>query len=518
MSSMVRHGWRLRTILRIFPMMVVLSVVGLGQNQPESPVFKRYKAPDEIPLLKYNDPTYQIWQAFLTARKANAGDPLAQHELGIRYLSGLGVERDTVKAAYWIEKAAAQNLLPARFNYAILKYQGWGTPWDPFEAYRNFLYCAERNVLEAQFAVALAHVENLVVPEDWQQGYVWLKRASDAGFKPATNVLPMFEQRLAAQKSPRAPDSPVTQPLVISLQADGGMDTLASVQEKSLLKSAILQADPELRKSLGLSRMIDSTAAIDSVTLTSIRRSADVGSPEALTLLGRLYQEGIIVGQDNILAAAYYLRGFRMDSQRAGKLLWEMGQSQDFIGRVKTSAEAGDSVAQFVWAGLFTMGMDASLLGAKAYITKQQAAHLLRKAADRRFVPAMIELALWYYGGRWIAADAQQATAYLQEAAAAGSREAEIRLATLEVREEPGWPQMDTLLTILSRGKEDGSLLAEVALGFVFETGLGVQKSFSSAGRIYRSAWGRGSQDAYRALRRMHDEIRPSDGQFAMHD
>ena len=64
-----------------------------GQEQPNSPVFKRYKPPDEIPLLPRNDPTYQIWQAFLAARRANAGDPLAQHELGLRYLLGIGVER-----------------------------------------------------------------------------------------------------------------------------------------------------------------------------------------------------------------------------------------------------------------------------------------------------------------------------------------------------------------------------------------------------------------------------------------
>jgi TPR repeat protein len=497
---------------------VLLSHPLAAQNQPDSPVFRRYKAPDEIPLLPRSDPTYQIWQAFLAARKANAGDPLAQHELGLRYLSGVGVEKDTVKAAYWIEKAASQNLLPARFNYAILKYQGWGTPWDPFVAYHNFLYCAERNVLEAQFAVGLAYAENLALPEDWQKGYEWLKKASDAGFKQATDALPMFEQRLAAQKTSHPVDSLVTRPIIIPPQIDSGMDTLAAVQEKSLLKNAIMAADPALRRSLGLARMIDSTTAIDSVTLTSLQRSADVGSPEALTLLGRLYQEGIIVGRDSVLAAAYYLRGFRMDSQRAGKLLWDLGQSPSFIVRVKSLAEGGDSVAQYVWAGLFTMGMDASLLGGKAYITKQQAFGLLRKSADRRYLPAMIELALWYYGGRWIAPDDRQASAYLKEAAAAGSREAEIRLAVLEVRENPDERRMKDLLATLGQGREDGSLLAEVALGYVFESGLGVPVSSSDAARTYRGAWGRGSQDAYRALRRMHDRLRPPDPEFAMHD
>ena len=43
--------------------------------------------------------------------KANNGDASAQHELGIRYLLGRGFGVDTVKSAYWIQKAADRVLL-----------------------------------------------------------------------------------------------------------------------------------------------------------------------------------------------------------------------------------------------------------------------------------------------------------------------------------------------------------------------------------------------------------------------
>ncbi len=489
-----------------------------GQEQPNSPVFKRYKPPDEIPLLPRNDPTYQIWQAFLAARRANAGDPLAQHELGLRYLLGIGVERDTVKAALWIQKAAEQNLTPARFNFAILKYQGWGTPWDPFEAYRNFLYCAQRDVPEAEFAVGLAHVENLVMPEDWKAGQGWVKKAADAGFEPAKKALPLFDQRLASEGKHHRSDSLISPAAIIPFQVDAQRDSVTTVEEKALLRDAIVRADPELRKSLGLAKMIDSTSTVDSVSLKSIRRSADAGSPEALALLGKLHEQGVLVRKDPLAAASFYLRGFRMESQRAGKLLWDLARSSEFIALMKSRADAGDSVGQYVWAGLFTLGAEPFQPGGKAFITKEQGLQLLRKSADKRYLPAMIECALWYYAGRWVPSDEQRALAYLRQAAAGGSMEAEIRLAVLEVRAGPDEERMKQLIGLLQRGREEGSLLAEVALGYAHEVGIGVPKSFAEAAEHYRSAWRRGSQDAYRALRRMHDDLRPPEKEFAMQD
>ena len=505
----------------LLPLLLLSAGILFGQNRTDSPVFKQYRPPDEIPLLRQSDPVYQIWQAFICARKANAGDPLAQHELGLRHLAGAGVERDTVKAAYWIQKAAAQNLVPARFNYAILAYNGWGTPWNPFEAYRNFLYCAEHDVTEAQFAVGISFVEGLVHQEDWEKGWSWVKKAADGGYKPAQAALPMFEQNRAASKSTGNADSldaPVTPVTPTSFLADAGMDSLSVIQEKTLLKNALLQADPQLRRALGLSRMMDSTSAVDSLDLEGIRRSADAGSPEALALLGRFSQQGLLARRDSVASASFYLRAYRSDSRRAGKLLWEMAQTASFLGAMKARAEAGDSVAQFVWAGLTTLGMDAALLLAKAYITEQQALQLLRKGAGTGYIPAMLELALCYYGGRWVPADGERAHAILRDAASLGSQEAEIRLAALEIRTSTDTTRQKELVGVLGRGQQEGSLLAEVALAYCAETGRGLPASAATAARLYRSAWGRGSQDAYRALRRLHDAQRPPDPAFSVQD
>ena len=55
-----------------------------AQQKKESPVFKAYRPP--LPPVS-NQPTAaeDVAQAFVTARKANAGDALAQFEFGNRY-------------------------------------------------------------------------------------------------------------------------------------------------------------------------------------------------------------------------------------------------------------------------------------------------------------------------------------------------------------------------------------------------------------------------------------------------
>ena len=64
------------------------------------------------------------------------------------------------------------------------------------------------------------------------------------------------------------------------------------------------------------------------------------------------------------------------------------------------------------------------------------------------------------------------------------------------------------------KGAEVGSLLAEVAIGYSYEHGIAVAPSKGNASRIYRRAAYRGSQDAYYALRRMHDDIRPEGEEY----
>ncbi len=485
----------------------------VAQQKADSPVFRSYKPPEELPLLKQSDPTYQSWQAFQAMRKANAGDPVAQQEVAIRYFTGMGVEADTVRAAAWMKKAADQNLAQARYNMALFYYHGWGVPWDPFESYREFLACAQLNLPEAQYAMGIFCIENLLMPEDWETGYGWIKRAAEAEYRPAVEILRTFEQNLAARNADTIAAAPAN-PAFAVLPADTG----SPASREAALREALLRADPDTRRALGMAKMVEEGVRADSLDIVSVSAAAEAGSPEALTLLGKRAEEGLGGGRDLIQAAVDYLRAVRMESSRAGQLLWALAQSGGLAGLVKSRAEGGDVRALYVWAGLLSFGLEVPLLQARAYITRQQAVAFLRKAADAGYVPALIELGLWYYGGRWVPQDGSRALACWKEAERRGSSEATLRLAVMSVRQSTDSLVLDASLTTLRRASGQGAILADVALGYCYENGVVVPRSSSEAAQLYRAAWRRGSLDAYRSLRRLYDALRPHDPEFLMRD
>ncbi|HEY6906451.1 MAG TPA: tetratricopeptide repeat protein, partial [Ignavibacteriaceae bacterium] len=160
-----------------------------GQDSTKSFAFKDNK-PDSRPTLFYQpDLAYRIWQQFNLIREANKGDPLAQHELGIRYLFGEGVEADTVKAAKWIKSAADHGVTAAKYNYAILLMNGWGTEWDPFKAFEYLKQSAEEGMPQAQYAIGLLYTDNLIVKRNWGKAYNWISRSAEKGNKDARETL-----------------------------------------------------------------------------------------------------------------------------------------------------------------------------------------------------------------------------------------------------------------------------------------------------------------------------------------
>jgi len=484
-------------------------------QKPDSPVFKDRKILTP-PLLQQSDALYEIWQAFLVSRKANAGDPLAQHELGVRYMLGRGIEADTTKAAYWFHQASVHNVLSARFNLAILLYHGWGVSWNPFESYKAFLSCAEGGMHEAQYVVGLYYTENLVLPRDYNMALAWVRKAAAGGYAPAKEAVSELEKAAAQQNAQNDTTAGATEFPITAFAAPD--DTTGQQATQALVKSVLLGGDPELRKALGLSRMIDHDVGVDSLRLQGIVSAATSGSPEALAVLGRNSEKGIGRERNVVEACSYYIRALRMDWPRASTLLWTLVQEPGVVGEIKGQARRGDPEAQFVWVALLGLGYESVLFREEAVLTPGQAIQMLRRGADRGHASSMNELALCYFSGRWVVQDVQEARRLWLRAQALGSREAEIRLAVLEVRQPADSSRLKEAFTALARAAEDGSILAEVALAYCYEHGVGVQARQGEAVRLYRIAARRGSQDAFRALRRLHDDLRPQEARFVIEE
>ena len=242
-----------------------------------------------------------------------------------------------------------------------------------------------------------------------------------------------------------------------------------------------------------------------------IERAAEAGSPEALTLIGRFYEKGIGVRRDVILASALYVRAMRLESGRAKELLWNLIQEPGYAENLEKLSKAPDPAAQFVWAGIVGARFDQRLSGEQAFT-------LLQSASNENYVDAVIEMGLCYQSGRWTNQDRPKALELWRKAAAMGSQEAAIRLTALRLFGNEPSENLASVIQFLETEAQEGSILAQVALAYCYETGRGVYQQKGEAARLYRNAAQRGSQTAYDALRRMHDEIRPPGKEFEVSD
>ena len=508
--------------------LLLTNGTSFGQSHPNSPVFKDYRSSPFTSFLEASDATYQLWQGFMLVRQANAGDMLAQHELGLRYLTGKGFTADTIKGAFWIQKAADRNLITAKYNLAILQYNGWGMEWDPFAAYKNFRQCAEKDMPEGEYVLGQFFGDNLIVARNWDTAYVWVKKAADAGFEAAKEALPEFARRASRQMTdaPKADtkkgsqkDSTVQRPppsgqTLDLVFLDFAEDTSNHASDATLLRDALRNSSTAVRTALGLKDTAKSSIDVDSAGLQTIMNAAEAGSPEALTILGRCYEKGIAIRKNLVLAASTYVRAIRLDSPRASELLWSLIQQKELVDQIVKGATNHEPEAQFAWAGMYALGFNPGMFHPRVQLTDDQALRMLQAAASRDHVQAIIELGLNYYAGRWVKQDHAAARALWKRAATLGSAEAELRLAVTAVREENDPESDSTSVALLQKGTQDGSVLAQVVLAYCYENGRGVLQNKGEAARLYRSGAQRGSQDAFRSLTRMHDELRPADAEF----
>ena len=492
-----------------------------SQYQKKAAVFKEHKAPS-LDLIRHTDESYQLWEDFMLMQKANSGDALAQHELGIRYLLGRGFGVDTVKSAFWIQKSADQNYVVAHYNIGIFLNNGWGVPWNPFKAFEHFHYAAQQGMPEAEYVYGSFLTDNLVVAQNWPDAYAWMKKSADAGYQPAKDALVEFEKRgivvhadssvTASAPSMRVDSSSVLparpwKPVLLDFSDEPATEE----DELGFLKEMLRKGSADLKNALGIGSMDPDNLVADSTLLRMIKSAADIGSPEAMAVLGRFHEKGFLVRKNQMTAAKEYLGALRLEFPRAASLLWSLFQDKKFVQQVHALALEGNPDAEVVCAGFISLGFDTEF-------PPQESFKLLTKASARHNLDALIELGLCYYSGRGVETDKKKAIESWTDAVSLGSREAEIRITATNVIANLHLKDYDSSVPELDSAAHKGSLLAQVALAYCYDTGTGVAESRPIAVRLYRESAYRGSQIAIFALKKMYDELRPADLEFRLKD
>ena len=502
--------------------MLLITVLIAGQDSTKSEAFKRDLPRGKSSLHRPKYPSYPLLTAYLLQQESRKGDPFAEHELGIRLLFGKGFQPDTAKAVYWISKAAEQNISAARFNLGILYYNGIGVDWNPFLAFQNFKFAAEAGMPESEYAYGIYYTDGFVVNKDLAKAYFWFKKAAAEDYEPAKQSLEYLKKQgfdfVGLENADQKVDSTAkieqTQNSSLIQQdweidfLDFEGDSVDSEKEREIVEELFTENKEDLKQKLGISEFKNAKSLTDTSSIGLIKFAADNGSPEALLIQAKAAEQGIVVKKDLVDAAFKYLRSYRLGSQKAAFRLFQLTKDRNIFKLLKEKVDSGDPDAMYTWAGLVAMGFDNSL-------TDQQAYDLLEKAAAKNHINSIIEIGLNYFNGSLVKENKEKALEYWEKASKLGSREADVRIAFANISTVKD--SYDDEISTLRNAANQGSVLAQAALAYCYENGIGVKTRKSMAAMLYRQAAYRGNETAFASLKRMYDELRPSKDEFKIY-
>lgn len=112
---------------------------------------------------------------------ARNGSMMAQNNLGVMYLNGLGVERDDAAAAHWFEQAATQGHAAAQTSLGVLYMEGRGVQRDYFVAFELWHRAAKVEFAEAQYNLGQMYAKGVGVSRNYEKAMTWFRKAAQQG-------------------------------------------------------------------------------------------------------------------------------------------------------------------------------------------------------------------------------------------------------------------------------------------------------------------------------------------------
>jgi len=126
----------------------------------------------------------------LLKKTAQAGNPEAQHQLGMCYANGDGLELDYSQAFDWVQKAADQQHTQALRTLAWLYANGFGTEQNDDKAQALVIQLAEAGGAKDQYFLASLYQSGLYgMQTDSEKMVYWYYRAAQQHYARAQYAL-----------------------------------------------------------------------------------------------------------------------------------------------------------------------------------------------------------------------------------------------------------------------------------------------------------------------------------------
>lgn len=407
------------------------------------------------------------------------------------------------------------------------------------EAYKICLKDAKKNIPQAQFALAKAHLQSSLINSDSEKGLQLLKKASDAQFYPAQLFLSdyYFKQKkptLAVETLTRAANQGNTdaQLALANIYMEGKFVKQNVLKARHILEQAVelgaIEAQYQLYESYQIQGYQNTEKSI--VHLESAAKQNHLKSME--TLADHYIQNGHYKS-----AAKWLAKGARLGSLKSNYLLakltldnklpWSLDvvellhRSIDYPAskvllakcyqtnlKVKQNTEKakkllieasqqGDPQADY------EVGV-ALLKGVNGWDkNKDVAIEYLKRSAAKGYQNAKIVLATLFIEGQPIIEDKKELVMNLSIMAAGGNREAQYKLAS--VLKDFAIPLYDRIAYYwLKKAASLGTTEVRSLLAYFYEEGIGIEIDFPKALQLYQQVALEGYTPAYLSLAKFY--------------
>jgi TPR repeat protein len=126
----------------------------------------------------------RVWRPLAEEGYANA-----QHNLGLMFENGEGIQEDFAEAAKWYRLAAEQDDAYAQLNLGKLYDNAKGVPLNHVEAVKWYRFAALQDYAPAQRNLGYAYHAGQGVAQDYAEAMKWYRKAADQGDAYAQNAL-----------------------------------------------------------------------------------------------------------------------------------------------------------------------------------------------------------------------------------------------------------------------------------------------------------------------------------------
>jgi TPR repeat protein len=129
-------------------------------------------------------------------KAADQGNAAAQSALGELYEAGQGVPLGETNAAIWYRKAADQGYAAAQYNLAVLYVMGKGVPQNDGEAVKLYRAAAEQGDALAQYNIGMRYSEGHNIAADPAEAFKWLSLAAAQGLGDAVKERDQLKSKM----------------------------------------------------------------------------------------------------------------------------------------------------------------------------------------------------------------------------------------------------------------------------------------------------------------------------------